>query len=49
MVDWWMGQPDRNSMDFFYYDPQKSQEWMARVPFGEPNDNDLKRLKGADK
>jgi integrase len=37
MVDFWTGHVDESSMDFFYYDPQKSKEWMERVPFGEPD------------
>jgi len=45
MVNYWMGHADQSSMDFHYYDPSKSKEWMERVPFGEPNDEDLKRLK----
>jgi integrase len=46
MVNYWLGHVDQNSMDFHYYDPQKSKEWMDRVPFGEPNEHDLKRVKG---
>jgi hypothetical protein len=33
-------------MDVFYYDPQKSQEWMQRVPLGEPNGQDINFLAG---
>ena len=33
MVDAWMGHQDQSDMDAFYYNSQKSKEWMARVPF----------------
>jgi integrase len=46
MLDRWIGHEDQNDMDVFYYDPQKSQEWMQRVPFGEPNGLDIKVLAG---
>jgi len=46
MLDRWIGHEDQNDMDVFYYDPQKSKEWMERVPFGEPNGQDLKALTG---
>ncbi|HSH96103.1 MAG TPA: tyrosine-type recombinase/integrase [Roseimicrobium sp.] len=44
MVDSWMGHRDQSDMDSFYYDPVKSKEWMARVPFGEPSNTDLQRV-----
>lgn len=46
MVDSWLGHQDQSNMDYFYYDSQKSKEWMARVPFGEPSDQDLRQLSG---
>jgi integrase len=46
LVDLWVGHEDQNEMDTFYYDPRKSKEWMQRVPFGEPNEQDLNALKG---
>jgi integrase len=46
MVDAWMGHRNQKEMDFFYYDPRKSNEWMERVPFGEPDGQDLQHLKG---
>lgn len=44
MLDRWVGHEDQSNMDTFYYDPQKSKEWIQRVPFGDPNDQDLKSL-----
>jgi integrase len=44
MVDFWMGHRNQQDMDTFYYDPQKSKEWMERMPFGEPNDEELKKV-----
>lgn len=49
LVDLWVGHEDQNEMDTFYYDPQKSKEWIERVPFGEPNVQDLKALNGVSK
>jgi integrase len=46
LVDRWVGHEDQDNMDTFYYDPQKSKEWIQRVPFGEPNEQDLKALHG---
>lgn len=54
MVDVWAGHEDEEEMDTFYYDHgsasadahAKSKQWMERVPFGEPNNQDLKQLKG---
>jgi hypothetical protein len=41
LVDRWLGHEDESDMDFFYYDPRRSHQWMERVPFGEPGENDL--------
>jgi integrase len=46
MVNYWMGHTDQDSMDFFYYDPRKSKEWMQRMPFGEPSDKEIESTKG---
>jgi integrase len=46
MLDRWVGHEDQKDLDHFYYDPQKSREWIERVPFGEPNEQDLKSLNG---
>ena len=46
MLDRWVGHEDQDDMDTFYYDPQKSKEWIQRVPFGEPNEQDVKSLCG---
>ena len=35
MVDFWMGYRNQTDMDFFYYDPVKSGEWMHEAPFRE--------------
>lgn len=47
MVDAWMGHQDQADMDTFYYSPQKSKEWMERVPFGGPDENEVKRVRPA--
>jgi integrase len=44
LLDRWVGHEDQSNMDTFYYDPQKSKEWMQKVPFGEPNEQDLMSL-----
>ena len=44
MLDRWVGHEDQSNMDTFYYDPQKSKEWMQKLPFDEPNEQDLKSL-----
>jgi integrase len=43
MVDAWMGHRDQSDMDAFYYNSAKSKEWMAKVPFGEPSEEEVKR------
>jgi hypothetical protein len=45
MVDLWVGHRNQKDMDFFYYDPQRSKEWIEKVPFGEPNEDELKRVR----
>jgi integrase len=48
LVDQWMGHLNLSGMDSFYYDSPVAKNWMERVPFGGPNEDDLKRLKGGD-
>lgn len=45
MVDAWMGHRDQSDMDFFYYDPAKSKEWIGRVPFGSPDEQEASRVR----
>lgn len=47
MVDAWMGHQDQADMDTFYYSAQKSKEWMDRVPFGGPDEDEVKRVRPA--
>jgi len=44
MVDFWLGHSDSSDMDFFYYDPVKSAEWISQLPFGEPTAADIVRM-----
>ncbi len=39
----WMGHAD-HSIDFHYYDPQKQQQWMERLPFGNASADDLRHI-----
>lgn len=45
MADAWMGHRDQSDMDTFYYNSQKSAEWMDRVPFGEADAEEVKRVR----
>jgi integrase len=46
LVDMWTGHKRKGDINAHYYRPQTQHKWINKVPFGDPNDEDIKHVKG---
>jgi integrase len=46
LVDVWLGHSEESNINAHYYRPQRTTEWMEKVPFGEPSVSEVQQLTG---